>query len=75
MSEPASISAGIAARYASAIFDIAKEESNLDSLESGVDDLSAALAESDDLRSLISSPMISRSEQGAAIASLATGAH
>ena len=71
MSEPASISAGIAARYASAIFDIAKEESNLDSLESGVDDLSAALAESDDLRSLISSPMISRSEQGAAIAAIA----
>ena len=71
MSEPASISAGIAARYASAIFDIAKEESNLDSLESGVDDLSAALAESEDLRSLISSPMISRSEQGAAIAAIA----
>ena len=71
MSEPASISAGIAARYASAIFEIAKEESNLDSLESSVDDLSNALSESEDLRSLISSPMISRSEQGAAIAAIA----
>ena len=39
VSEPASISAGIADRYASAIFEIAKEESNLDSLETSVDDL------------------------------------
>ncbi|WP_428928225.1 F0F1 ATP synthase subunit delta [Marinibacterium sp. SX1] len=71
MSEPASISVGIAARYASAIFEIAKEDSNLEGLESGVDDLSSALAESEDLRTLISSPMISREEQGAAITAIA----
>ncbi|MBB96734.1 MAG: F0F1 ATP synthase subunit delta [Rhodobacteraceae bacterium] len=71
MSEPASISAGIASRYASAIFEIAKEESNLDGLETSVDALSLALAESEDLRTLISSPMISRGEQGAAIVAIA----
>ena len=71
VSEPASISAGIASRYASAIFEIAKEESNLDGLETSVDALSLALAESEDLRTLISSPMISRGEQGAAIVAIA----
>ncbi|QEW21712.1 F-type ATPase subunit delta [Marinibacterium anthonyi] len=71
VSEPASISAGIADRYASAIFEIAKEESNLDSLETSVDDLSLALSESEDMRTLISSPMISRGDQGAAITAIA----
>lgn len=71
VSEPASISAGIAERYASAIFEIAKEETNIEGLETSVDDLSAALADSADLRTLIASPMISRSEQGAAIAAVA----
>ncbi|MEM8730002.1 MAG: F0F1 ATP synthase subunit delta [Pseudomonadota bacterium] len=71
MSEPASISAGIAARYAAAIFEIANEESNLDSLETSVDDLATALTDSEDLRTLISSPLVSRSDQEAAIAAIA----
>ncbi len=71
MSEPASISAGIAERYATAIFAIAQESKNLDGLEAGLGDLSSALADSDDLRSLISSPLISRSDQEAAIAAVA----
>ncbi len=71
MSEPASISAGIAQRYATAIFEIAKENKSLDGLESGINDLSAALGESADLRTLISSPLVSRSEQQNAIAAVA----
>ncbi|WP_425043395.1 F0F1 ATP synthase subunit delta [Primorskyibacter sp. S87] len=71
MSEPASISAGIAERYATAIFDIAKENKNLDGLETSINDLSAALAESDDLKSLIASPLVSRTEQEAAITAIA----
>ncbi len=71
MSEPASISTGIAARYATAIFEIAQENSNLDGLESTVNDLSSALADSADLRALISSPVVSRADQSAAITAVA----
>lgn len=71
MSEPASISAGIARRYASAIFEIADENKNLNGLESSVNDLAAALADSDDLQNLISSPLVSRDEQQAAISAVA----
>ncbi|MCD9149573.1 F0F1 ATP synthase subunit delta [Pseudophaeobacter flagellatus] len=71
MSEPASISAGIAARYATAIFEIAEESKALDSLETSINDLAAALADSDDLQNLLSSPLISRDEQEAAIAAIA----
>ncbi len=71
MSEPASISSGIAKRYAAAVFEIAQENKSLAKLESGLDDLSAAIAESADLRTLITSPLISREEQGKAIAGVA----
>ncbi len=71
VSEPASISAGIAARYATAIFEIAQDNKNLDGLETSINDLSAALADSADLRSLIQSPLISRRDQEAAISAIA----
>lgn len=72
MSEPASISTGIAARYATATFEIADDNKNLDGLEASVNELAAALADSDDLQNLIHSPLISRTEQGAAITAIAT---
>jgi len=71
VSEPASISAGIAERYATAIFEIAQENKNLDGLEASLNDLAAALGDSADLRTLISSPLISRGDQGAAISAIA----
>ncbi|CUH64450.1 F-type ATPase subunit delta [Thalassovita gelatinovora] len=71
VSEPASISSGIAARYATAIFEIAKENKTLAKIEPNVADLSAALAESDDLRGLISSPLVSREDQQKAITAVA----
>ncbi|NRB20251.1 MAG: F0F1 ATP synthase subunit delta [Rhodobacteraceae bacterium] len=71
MSEPASISAGIAARYATAIFEIAEENKALSGLETSINDLDAALADSADLRNLINSPLISRDEQGGAITAIA----
>ncbi|SDC96927.1 ATP synthase F1 subcomplex delta subunit [Ruegeria marina] len=71
VSEPASISAGIAARYATAIFEIAKENKDLKGLETGINDLAAALGESADLRNLIASPLVSRAEQEAAITAIA----
>lgn len=71
MSEPASISSGIALRYATAVFELAKEENSLTALEGDVDTLDAALKESADFRALISSPIYSRNEQAAATAALA----
>jgi len=71
VSEPASISSGIAARYATALFDLALEEGALYAMEGDVDALDAALADSADLRDLISSPLYGRDEQGAAIVAIA----
>ncbi|GAA6199354.1 F0F1 ATP synthase subunit delta [Aquicoccus sp. SU-CL01552] len=71
VSEPASISAGIAERYATAIFEIAKENNDLAGLESGLNDLAAALDESAELRDLMASPIYSRAEQEAAITAVA----
>lgn len=71
MSEPASISSGIAARYATAIFDLAKEEKALTALEGDIDALDAALAASADLQALIASPIYSRDDQANAIAAIA----
>jgi len=71
VSEPASISSGIAERYATAIFELSHEGKLLPKLEAGVDDLAAALDASADLREAISSPVISRAEQGAAISAIA----
>ncbi len=71
MSEPASISSGIAARYATALFDLAKEEGGLKALERDADALAAALAASPELAAMIASPVVSRDEQAGAIAAIA----
>ena len=71
MSEPASISTGIAARYATAMFELAQEEGALDALEADVAALEAAMAESAELRDLISSPIYGREETQAAIGGVA----
>ncbi len=71
VSEPASISTGIAARYAQAVFDLAREEDLLAAVEYDLGLLEGALADSADLRALIASPLYSREEQGRALDALA----
>lgn len=71
MSEPASISAGIAGRYATAAFELVREANALPALESDIGALEAALGESAALRDLISSPVYSRDDQARAVAALA----
>ncbi len=71
MSEPASISAGIAGRYATAVFELAKEAKGLSGLEADVAALAQALKDSADLREVIASPVFSRDEQGRAMSALA----
>ncbi len=71
MSEPASISSGIAKRYATAIFELAKESKSLKSLEADVAALEGALTDSADLRNLITSPVYSRDQVANAISAVA----
>jgi len=71
VSEPASISTGIAARYATAIFELAQETKSLDTIEGDIAALEAALAESAELRALIASPIYSREAQGKGIVAVA----
>jgi F-type H+-transporting ATPase subunit delta len=71
VSESASISSGIAARYATALFELAKESKGIKALEGDIDALDAALNGSADLKDLISSPVYSRDDQERAIAAIA----
>ena len=72
VSEPASISNGISGRYATALFDLAKEEKTLPRLEKDVATLSEAIAASEDLTKLISSPVYTRVEMQAAVTAVAS---
>jgi len=70
VAEAASISAGIAGRYASAIFDLAREDGALGRLGTDIDALEGALAVSAELREVIASPLHSRDEMAATMAAL-----
>ncbi len=71
VAESASISQGIAARYATALFDLAKEGGALKAVEADAAALTDALAVSPDLGAMIASPVVSREEQANAIAAVA----
>jgi F-type H+-transporting ATPase subunit delta len=59
--------AGIAGRYATALFDLARETDALDTTADELKGLEALLRESDDLARLVRSPVFSASEQIAAV--------
>lgn len=67
----ASISTGIAQRYATAVFELARDGKQIGAVEADLDQLEAALAGSGDFRAMISSPVYSRDEQAAAVKALA----
>ncbi len=71
MAEALSITQGIAARYATALFELAREGGTLKALEADTQALTTALAGSPDLGAMIASPVISRADQAAAIAAIA----
>jgi F-type H+-transporting ATPase subunit delta len=71
VSEPASISLGIALRYASALFELARDDKALKALETDTTALTETLAGSADLRAVIASPVISREDQAKVIAAIA----
>jgi len=61
---------GIAGRYAAALFELADESGALDAVDAHLGQISAALADSADLRALIASPVYTREQQGAAMAAI-----
>ncbi|PIE07675.1 MAG: F0F1 ATP synthase subunit delta [Rhodobacterales bacterium] len=67
----ASLSAGIAQRYATAVFELAREEKNLAAVEKDLDALDAALSDSPDLSAMIASPVCSRDDLTRAVTALA----
>ena len=67
-----SYSGGIAERYATAVFEIAKEGGQIDALAGDLDKLQAALSESEDLRTLLNSPIYTREEQEKGVAAVAS---
>ena len=70
MSESASISMGVASRYARAIFDLVLESDEVPELKNNVESLSEALGNSQELRDLIASPLYTRDDQKAAIVAI-----
>ncbi|MGR3572931.1 F0F1 ATP synthase subunit delta [Brevirhabdus sp.] len=71
VSEPASISTGIASRYAAAVFELSKEGKGIAALEGDVAALEAALADSADFRDLIQSPIYTRDQQREGVSAVA----
>lgn len=61
---------GLAGRYATALYDLADDSSALDATLDDLDRLQAMIDDSDDLRRLIVSPVISRDDQGRAVATV-----
>lgn len=65
------IQASLSGRYATALFDLARENKAIDAVESSLATLRRALAESDDFRALTTSPLIGRKPAAAAVAGVA----
>jgi F-type H+-transporting ATPase subunit delta len=65
---------GLAERYAAALFELADERHELDAVANDMRELRAMLQASADLLRLVCSPVLSRAEQGKAMAALAEDA-
>ncbi|MEK0082015.1 F0F1 ATP synthase subunit delta [Benzoatithermus flavus] len=64
------MASGVAGRYATALFELASERSALEQVERDLAALDRAIAESADLKRLISSPIVSREDQARAMEAL-----
>ena len=64
------IRASLAGRYASALFDLARDNKQVDSVSRSLDSLGRALADSADLAELVGSPLVSRADAGKAFAAI-----
>ncbi|WP_135075783.1 F0F1 ATP synthase subunit delta [Terasakiella sp. SH-1] len=67
MASKAQGASGLAGRYSQALFELAVDNNAVDQVAQDLSDLSAMLAESEDLSKLVHSPVIAREEQGRAM--------
>jgi F-type H+-transporting ATPase subunit delta len=65
------IQASLSGRYALALFELARDDRSLDQVSADLQSLKAALAESEDFRTLIRSPLIGRKAAAGTVAALA----
>ena len=65
------IRASLAGRYASALFDLARDERQIETVSASLETVKAALAESADFKALTTSPLINRAAAAKAIAATA----
>jgi F-type H+-transporting ATPase subunit delta len=65
------IQASLSGRYATALFELAREKKSIESVGAGLKSLKKALAESADLRALTTNPMVTRDASAKGVAALA----
>lgn len=70
MTDFQSTESGVAGRYASALFELARDESKLDEVEAGVNAVAAMIDGSEDLQRMMRSAVISAEDQQKAIAAV-----
>lgn len=71
MENSGGIQASLAGRYATALFELARDEKQLEAVGASLVTLRQTLRDSEDFRSLTSSPLISRDQATAAVAATA----
>ncbi len=71
MDNSGGIRASLAGRYASALFELARDQRQIESVGKSLDALGQALLDSKDFDELVSSPLVSRDEAAKAFAALA----
>ena len=71
MEHSAGIQASLSGRYATALFELAREQAQLDAVGAGLSALRQAIGESGELKRLIMSPLVSRQDAGKAIGGVA----
>ena len=64
MENSGGIQASLAGRYASALFDLARDERQIDAVSRSLDQLAQALVDSREFSEFVSSPLIGRDEAG-----------
>ena len=70
MDNSGGIQASLAGRYATALFGLARDEQQIDAVTRSLDTLEAAMNESADFKTLVSSPLVNRTEAGKAVRAL-----
>ena len=75
MENPSGIQASLAGRYALALFELARDGGQIDSVGQSLASVKAALAQVPDFRSLVASPLVARDAAEKAVAGIAASLH